>query len=188
MDKSKTYIEMCVHATEIQGLKPQDSLNGSFYYYSLTGYVGTLGNMPLWERPNTDKWFWPPRQDQLQEMVPHIVGNANDNVWTDLSNLHEWGFYGESLSEFWRVLRSGGILVFKCQDSVESAKQYISHVAVMNMAVKQGFYPVDLFILVADNRIIGSTHHNQQHARKYHSYFWVFERATRNVVTYPGVA
>ena len=85
-----------------------------------------------------------------------------------------WEMYYDSLKEFHRILKEKGILVFKCQDTVESSKQYFSHIAIMNMAVEIGFYPKDLFILLAKTRLIGITHHNQQHARKFHSYFWVF--------------
>lgn len=96
-----------------------------------------------------------------------------------------WNFYNESLSEFYRVLALDGVLVFKCQDSIESGKQYISHVAVMNMALHLGFYAEDLFILTAQNRLISPSQWNQQHARKYHSYFWVFRKSSKRMVEYP---
>ena len=98
-----------------------------------------------------------------------------------------WKFYYESVVEFHRVLSAGGILVFKCQDSVESGKQYITHVEVMNMSVAVGFYPRDLFILTSSNRIISPNQVNQQHARKYHSYFWVFEKVSGLPVKYPSL-
>ena len=82
--------------------------------------------------------------------------------------------YSGSLKEFHRVLQSGGIVIFKCQDCVASSKQYFSHCYVMEEAVNKGFYPKDLFILLARNRI--NDGRKQQHARKYHSYFWVFKK------------
>jgi len=98
-----------------------------------------------------------------------------------------WEFYRESIVEFHRVLSVEGILVFKCQDSVESGKQYITHVEVMNMATNSGFYPLDLFVLVTSNRIISPNQVNQQHARKYHSYFWVFQKSGKVLVHYPSL-
>jgi len=95
-----------------------------------------------------------------------------------------WQFYTESLTEFYRILQPDGFLIFKCQDSVESAKQYITHVEVMNTAYKQGFYPEDLFILIANNRLISPNQWKQQHARKYHSYFWVFKKIGKPIVHY----
>jgi Predicted DNA modification methylase len=87
-----------------------------------------------------------------------------------------WKWYDECLAEFSRILKPGGVLVFKNQDTVSSAKQYFSHVRIMNKAVSEGFYPKDLFILLAKNRIIGGNHAIQQHARKFHCYYWVFEK------------
>ncbi len=85
--------------------------------------------------------------------------------------------YYNSIKEIYRILQSNGILVFKCQDVVASGKNHFSHVLIMNMALKIGFYPKDLFILIAKNRINafnGSKWKKQIHARKYHAYFWVF--------------
>jgi hypothetical protein len=48
------------------------------------------------------------------------------------------------------------------------------------MALQVGFYPKDLFILMAKNRINsfnGEKWKNQYHARKHHSYFWVFQKS-----------
>lgn len=87
-----------------------------------------------------------------------------------------FNFYSESLITFYRKLKSHGILIFKCQDTVSSSVQYMSHIYIHNMAVQCGFYPKDLFILNAKCRVISSKHLHQQHARKYHSYFWVFEK------------
>jgi len=98
-----------------------------------------------------------------------------------------WKFYTESLSEFHRILTLNGILVFKCQDSVESGKQYITHTEVMNTAYKQGFYTEDLFILTVNTRLISPNQWKQQHARKYHSYFWVFRKVAKTLVGYPSL-
>ncbi len=83
-------------------------------------------------------------------------------------------FYRKSLTEFYRVLKQDGILVVKCQDKVSGGKQYFSHCFIYNESVKIGFYPLDLFILLAKTRLVANWQRNQQHARKYHSYFWVF--------------
>jgi hypothetical protein len=89
--------------------------------------------------------------------------------------------YHGSLKEFYRILKYDGIVIFKCQDCVASAKQHFSHCWVMYEALKIGFYPKDLFILFAKNRLTDGR--KQQHARKYHSYFWVFKK----VKTHMGV-
>jgi len=85
-----------------------------------------------------------------------------------------WQFYEDSIKEAYRILKENGVYIFKCQDTVSSGKQYISHLEIMSMAVKQGFYLKDVFILLAKSRVISGKHKNQQHARKFHSYFLVF--------------
>jgi hypothetical protein len=85
-----------------------------------------------------------------------------------------WEWYDKCLVEFHRVLKQDGVLIFKCQDTVSSGKQYLSHVHIINKAEEVGFYSKDLFILTAKNRIIGHNHQVQKHARKFHSYFLVF--------------
>ncbi len=105
------------------------------------------------------------------------VINKRFTVYSTENELHT--IYSESLKEFYRVLKPGGILIFKCQDKVSSGKQYMSHCFIMEEAVRTGFYPRDLFILLSKSRIIADWQiKNQKHARKYHCYFWVFEKTT----------
>lgn len=94
--------------------------------------------------------------------------------------LHQ--FYIDSMKEAYRILKQNGILIFKCQDKVSSGKQYMSHVFIMNEAIKIGFYPKDLFILLAKNRVTADWQvKNQKNARKFHSYFWVFQKTNKNI-------
>ncbi len=98
---------------------------------------------------------------------PFVIGIPNGSKDTEGSNIITnrfssfktlddlWDFYHESLHEFKRLLRPNGILIFKCQDTVSSAKQCLSHVEIINYALSIGFYPLDLFILLARNRLIG---------------------------------
>jgi len=129
-----------------------------------------------------------PHSDNSIESImfdpPFIVGlpakNVNSssiiaNRFSRFKNIDElWKFYESSLNEFYRILKINGVLIFKCQDTISSGRQYLSHVRIVNYACSLGFYPKDLFILLAKNRIIGKHHHKQQHARKFHSYFIVF--------------
>jgi hypothetical protein len=87
--------------------------------------------------------------------------------------------YYKTLKELYRICDDGGFVVMKCQDTVSGGKQYFSHVMVMNMAYSIGFYPKDMFILTSNVRVNafnGTKWTKQVHARKYHSYFWVFEK------------
>lgn len=87
--------------------------------------------------------------------------------------------YFKSISEAFRVLKNDGWLVFKCQDQVSSGKQFFLHCEVYDMAKSVGFYPKDLFILLAKQRLVANWQKNQQHARKFHSYFWVFKKKNK---------
>lgn len=111
----------------------------------------------------------------LRDNKDNNIINKRFGVYPSEKELHQ--FYIDSLKESHRVLKDKGILIFKCQDKVSSGKQYMSHVFVMNEAVKVGFYPKDLFILLAKNRLVADWQaKNQKNARKFHSYFWVFEK------------
>lgn len=106
--------------------------------------------------------------------------NRRFGVYPDEKSLHQC--YAEMLKEAHRVLKTGGILIFKCQDKVSSGKQYMSHVFVMNAAVETGFYPKDLFVLLAKNRLVANWQtRNQKHSRKYHCYFIVFQKTDRRI-------
>ena len=97
-------------------------------------------------------------------------------------NIQElWTWYDQCLAEFYRILKPKGILVFKCQDTVSVNKHWFSHCHIMNLAVNKGFYPKDMFVLTAKSRPLGHNHTKQQHARKFHSYFWVFEKKKNRV-------
>lgn len=86
-------------------------------------------------------------------------------------------FYNDSLSSIYRVLKPHGILIFKCQDKISSGKQILSHVRIINEAERLGFVMQDLFVLLAKSRLVADwQRQNQKHARKYHSYFIVFEK------------
>ena len=91
--------------------------------------------------------------------------------------------YYNTLKELYRVTAPGGFVVMKCQDTVSSGKNHFTHAMIMSMAMKIGFYPRDLFVLLAKMRInsFGGKWNTQHHARKYHSYFWILEKTKPKV-------
>lgn len=91
--------------------------------------------------------------------------------------------YYNTLGELNRICAPNGIVVMKTQDTVSGGKNHFTHVMAMTMAMKVGFYPKDLFILLAKMRInsFGGKWNKQEHARKYHSYFWVFQKTKPKV-------
>jgi len=106
--------------------------------------------------------------------------NKRFGVFPNERELHT--FYINTMREAYRVLKDNGILIFKCQDKISSSKQYMSHCFIWSEAIKAGFYPKDLFILLAKNRLVADWQlKNQKHARKFHSYFWVLEKSDRKI-------
>ena len=89
-------------------------------------------------------------------------------------------FYSDSLTELQRVLKHGGLLIFKCQDFVSARQQHLILPYVCNKARELNFALRDLFILLSSSRLI-TTPKKQQHARKYHCYFLVLKNNKRKV-------
>ena len=126
-----------------------------------------------------DPPFLATKGKSLKSTDSNII-NRRFGVYPDEKSLHRC--YSDMLAEAYRVLKPDGILIFKCQDKVSSGKQYMSHVYIMNEAVRIGFYPKDLFILLAKSRLVANWQkQNQRNSRKYHSYFWVFQKNNRRI-------
>lgn len=85
--------------------------------------------------------------------------------------------YQDGMTEATRVLRDGGQLWVKCKDTLASDRQRWSHITIFELAEKLGLYPRDLFLLVppAPSSVTTGRWARQIHARKVHSYLWIFE-------------
>jgi hypothetical protein len=83
--------------------------------------------------------------------------------------------YGKGMVEARRVLRRGGYLWVKTQDEIESGRQQWTHIEIYEIAKELGFKRRDLFVLVP-RPIKTKRWRKQHHARKTHSYLWVFEQ------------
>lgn len=126
----------------------------------------------------------PMGDNTLESMMydpPFIVAHGKDSIignrFSSYKSMKElWQFYDDSLKEFGRVIKKKGYLIVKCQDVVSGGKNHLSHVFICNKAEQYGFDNIDLFILTAKHRM--TTHNTtvQKHARKYHSYFLVFQK------------
>lgn len=85
--------------------------------------------------------------------------------------------YMQGMREMFRVLRPKGVAVVKCQDFVNSNRQHLMSVAVVRAANKIGFRIEDVFILVQKTSpLLRHPDRPQKHARKNHSYFYVFKK------------
>lgn len=136
-------------------------------------------NLPLNDESVQSIIFDPPF------MGSHIPGNAGKikTRFTSFASIDEmWQMYRDALAEFWRILEPGGIVVFKCQDTVSSGKNWFSHYEVEKYAREIGYEQLDLFVLGSKRVLISSTWSHQRHARKNHSFFVVLgkPKTTRN--------
>jgi tRNA G10 N-methylase Trm11 len=146
--------------------------------------LGDSRHLPLEDNSLNCIMFDPPflatTGKSLKSEENNNIINKRFGVYPNEKELHQ--FYIDSLKESYRLLKDKGILIFKCQDKISSGKQYMSHVFIMNEAEKIGFYSKDLFILLAKNRLVADWQvKNQKNARKYHSYFWVFEKTSKKI-------
>ena len=90
------------------------------------------------------------------------------------SNYYHW------LAECYRVLDDDGICIFKCQNTVSGGIEYSTEEYSFMAAQDCGFYCIDKFILRAKSVMISAAKYKeQQHARKYTSTFFVFQKTTK---------
>jgi hypothetical protein len=83
--------------------------------------------------------------------------------------------YRGGIVEASRVLRRGGFLIVKCQDTVQDGKQVWVHVILMRDAEVAGFACRDLMVVVTKSPT-KTRWPRQRHLRKAHSYFLVFRK------------
>lgn len=109
----------------------------------------------------------------------HVTNGRYNNAATTagMYNADILGLYREGMREAYRVLSpDGGQLWVKCKDEVEAGVQRWSHIALYEIALEIGFCARDLFVIVPSSRTSSNRWKRQLHARKNHSFLWIFER------------
>jgi hypothetical protein len=92
--------------------------------------------------------------------------------------------YKHWIEEVYRVLKPGGICVFKNQDSTTGSKELRTTCWSWLCASSIGFEVLDCFHLIAKGRLISGKVKKQQHARKFSSIFWVFKKGDNKNIRY----
>jgi DNA modification methylase len=87
--------------------------------------------------------------------------------------------YRGGMQEGFRILKTDGQLWVKCKDEIDSHYQRWSHVEIFLMALQLGFFGKDLFIFTQTQKPM-IQQKIQQHARKNHSYLWVFKKPNKS--------
>ena len=83
--------------------------------------------------------------------------------------------YVAGFVEAHRVLRHGGFLVVKCQDTVQDGKNLWVHDILRERAEVLGFAMRDMLI-VNPRSVLATRWERQRHLRKAHSYFLIFRK------------
>lgn len=82
----------------------------------------------------------------------------------------------EMLVLAYRLLKKGGYLIMKTMDFAFTSKQVWVSNFIQNKATEIGFTLEDTFILIANKRLLQTKGTIQRHARKFHSFFFVFKK------------
>ena len=109
----------------------------------------------------------------------HVTDSRYRNAETTKAMLHKdiRHLYCAGMREALRIVRSdGGQIWVKCKDQVQSGLQRWAHCEMLADALSLGLIGRDLFVLVPSSTTPGGRWDVQHHARKRHSYLWVFER------------
>lgn len=142
--------------------------------------------LPNLTHPGCDVQNLPFENESIQSIVfdpPFMHAAGADSIMGNRFGSYPSQFelhvmYRRAAWEISRVLKPDGILVWKCQDIVESGKQVWNHILVHDLATGQtaGLSAIDLFILTRGAAIPGHNHGRQVHARRNHSYWWIFRK------------
>lgn len=87
-----------------------------------------------------------------------------------------YGANDNMLSLSFRILRPKGFLIMKTMDCFNAGKQQWISFYVQKKAAEIGFNLVDTFILISSTKLFTNQGLVQHHARKFHSYFFVFQK------------
>jgi hypothetical protein len=108
------------------------------------------------------------RSHYSQNSVPEMKGSKWHQCVVDL--------YCEVGAEAQKILKDDGRLVVKVGDEVSAGKQELTHIQITNFYESAlGMYTKDCFVMVREKGTQTSGVHTQQHARKNHTFFMIYE-------------
>lgn len=136
-------------------------------------------NLPLFDGSVGSVMFDPPFVVKNTKRDGAVLGKIEKRFFGYPTMDALWEHYYTSLKEFYRILKPGGIVAFKCQDTVTGGKNYPIHATVIYYAIIHGFEFEDIFILGNSNIMLAPNLENQKHARKNHSFYIVFRKPNK---------
>ena len=117
--------------------------------------------------------------------LPFIVNvNSNERFKSKIAKRFDYFRSEEELYEAndrmielaYSKLKISGFLIMKTMDVCGPSKQLWINNYVQNKAAECGFILEDIFILISQTKYLFTSGLEQRHARKYHSYFFVFRK------------
>jgi 16S rRNA G966 N2-methylase RsmD len=154
--------------TTLYQLTTNDSLNNAQFHYDCrqTGFESGSFDVVV---------FDPPYQHTSGYTKTSYDTCYNQNASTTFRNQKDVdAFYAAGCAEAHRLLATRGILIVKCQDTIESGRQHWTHLKIITT---YGFHCEDLFVLMQSSTpAMSSKWTKQYHARKNHSYFIVLQK------------
>lgn len=115
-----------------------------------------------------------------QHQTDHRYQNAETTKGLDHDGIMR--LYADGMAEAKRITRLNGQVWVKCKDQIASGIQRWDHIKIFQMAEDIGLYAKDLFLLEPTSQTTDARWDIQLHARKRHSYLWVFTK-TREEAT-----
>jgi len=137
--------------------------------------------MPFRDKSADVVTFDPPYVPVTSAMKRDIHATYRNEQAPDLGEHHYdvMALYRAGMSEALRVLRPGGTCWVKCQDMTTGRQQHWSVVILHGMALELGYRAQDMFVLVNPQPPGRRTAERQYHARRNHSYLWIFRKGHR---------
>jgi hypothetical protein len=171
--------------------------HGGFWHRTDTGRFRLIGSdlldapgaavradfrqLPLRARSADVVVFDPPYVPVTSSMKRAIHATYRNEQAAGLGQLYRdvVELYRLGMNEAWRVLRPGGSCWVKCQDMVNGKQQHWSVVQMHDLGVRLGYKPQDMFVLVNPQPPGARYAERQYHARRNHSYLWIFTKSRR---------
>lgn len=156
-------------------IKPQSAYKGydkKFPDVKITGRID-FRHLPYRARSFDGVVFDPPYMHNPGRPMYDTYNNAETTSGMYHRDIMQ--LYADGMADSVRVLKYGGLLFVKCKDEIESGRQCWSHVEVLQLAEMLKLVDEDLFVLVQSSKPV-IQHSRQLHARKNHSYLWVFRK------------
>lgn len=188
-----------VYATQDECLQAISRLYLAGGTFSLDPCFNKGGFYKLLKRPQfigdiNPRFKWCPKIDvtalpwelwNLESAVfdpPFLVGGGKmaEKYGSFESTAEMFNFFDLAIDNFHRVLRPGGTLIVKVQDTSVGGQNFFSHIHIANYCRDNGFELIDIFILTNGAKIKQPGIVSRM-ASKEHCYFLAFKKVERQI-------